>query len=418
MNVITLIFLVTAFICFESAITVFRLNRRSRTNRLYAATTLAYTIFSVVYVQMLLAPDIRSCWGWYRVFATTLFLVFTLTIHYLMELTRFARLARSRVFLAMLYGAGFAMVIMVTVFAPVVSGFARTRWGWSMVYDIGSPWTWIAFNYPALGLILASVALAWWRKTTPAEREKKQAGVLLRAGAATIVLTALQNTFPFFLTQEMQTLVGDAYHQMLSIVFLASVRYAIWKYKLMTIIPANPAAELFAGMSDAIFLTNCRGDIVFMNGHAQEMTRQEAQNRGKKSIFGLFGARESFRRDLEEIVAGRSPARPLTLSLGEDGHASAVELSLHGVRNEGGECIGTLAIAREQAGLGEMQNKHGLSGRELEVLLLLSDGLSAAEIAGECEVALQTAKSHIHNIYRKTGLKNRVEIANLLNRNI
>jgi len=287
-----------------------------------------------------------------------------------------------------------------------------------MVYNTASPWTWIAFNYSSIGLVLAIVALAWWRKAAPGERERKQAGVLLGAGITAIVLDAAKNAFPIFLSQEMQILFGDAYHQVVSILFLAAIRYAIWKYRLMAVIPESPSAELLAGMSDAIFLTNCRGDVVFMNAHAQELTGNTARGDEKQSIFGLFGVRESFRRDLEDIVAGKSPAHPLTLTVGENGGAQAVELSLHGVRNENGQCIGTLAIARRQEGLGDLQSRHGLSGRELEVLLLLSGGLSAAQIAEECDISLQTAKTHIHNIYRKTGLRNRVELANLLNRNI
>lgn len=50
-----------------------------------------------------------------------------------------------------------------------------------------------------------------------------------------------------------------------------------------------------------------------------------------------------------------------------------------------------------------------LSERELEVLALLASGRTNAEIARDLFVAVGTVKSHINNIYRKLGAKNRAE---------
>lgn len=48
-----------------------------------------------------------------------------------------------------------------------------------------------------------------------------------------------------------------------------------------------------------------------------------------------------------------------------------------------------------------------LSARELEVLRLLCDGLSNREMAGELVLSVGTVKSHIHNIFRKLGVRDR-----------
>jgi DNA-binding NarL/FixJ family response regulator len=75
-------------------------------------------------------------------------------------------------------------------------------------------------------------------------------------------------------------------------------------------------------------------------------------------------------------------------------------------------------IVRETGGIPGLQEQHRLSPREIEVLLLLCSGLATHEIAQECEITLKTAKTHIHNIYHKTGLKNRVELSNLLHKHL
>ena len=54
-----------------------------------------------------------------------------------------------------------------------------------------------------------------------------------------------------------------------------------------------------------------------------------------------------------------------------------------------------------------------LSGRELEVLRLLSEGLSNAEIAGRLYISLSTVKSHTANIFGKLGVKNRTQAVHL-----
>jgi two-component system nitrate/nitrite response regulator NarL len=52
-----------------------------------------------------------------------------------------------------------------------------------------------------------------------------------------------------------------------------------------------------------------------------------------------------------------------------------------------------------------------LSGRELEILYLLEDGLSNQEIAHRLFIALATVKNHVHNILDKLHLRTRAEAA-------
>lgn len=55
------------------------------------------------------------------------------------------------------------------------------------------------------------------------------------------------------------------------------------------------------------------------------------------------------------------------------------------------------------------RNKLGLSKRELEVLELLAQGFSNQEIADKLFVSLNTAKTHISNIYAKLNVKRRTQ---------
>jgi len=58
--------------------------------------------------------------------------------------------------------------------------------------------------------------------------------------------------------------------------------------------------------------------------------------------------------------------------------------------------------------------KYEISKRETEVVQLICKGRSNQEISDSLFISLQTVKDHIHHIYVKTGVKNRVQLTNLI----
>lgn len=58
--------------------------------------------------------------------------------------------------------------------------------------------------------------------------------------------------------------------------------------------------------------------------------------------------------------------------------------------------------------------KFEISKREKEVIQLISKGLSNQEISDALYISLQTVKDHTHRIFTKTGVKNRVQLSNLI----
>jgi DNA-binding NarL/FixJ family response regulator len=53
----------------------------------------------------------------------------------------------------------------------------------------------------------------------------------------------------------------------------------------------------------------------------------------------------------------------------------------------------------------------GLSGRELEVVRLVADGLANKPIAAQLHLSVRTVESHVRHVLAKAGLSNRTQLA-------
>ncbi len=63
-----------------------------------------------------------------------------------------------------------------------------------------------------------------------------------------------------------------------------------------------------------------------------------------------------------------------------------------------------------------LANRYVLSPREVEIAALVLSGKSNLEIAAQAFISPETVKKHISNIYKKTGVKNRLGLMNLIQR--
>jgi DNA-binding CsgD family transcriptional regulator len=65
-------------------------------------------------------------------------------------------------------------------------------------------------------------------------------------------------------------------------------------------------------------------------------------------------------------------------------------------------------------GRDDLAERFGLTPRELEILTQITRGHSNAEIGEALFISPNTVKNHVYNIYQKTGIKNRIQLAAIL----
>jgi DNA-binding CsgD family transcriptional regulator len=64
--------------------------------------------------------------------------------------------------------------------------------------------------------------------------------------------------------------------------------------------------------------------------------------------------------------------------------------------------------------LKQFYKEFGISKREEEIIQLICAGESNKEISDKLFITLQTVKDHVHRIFLKTGVKNRIQLSNLI----
>ena len=73
---------------------------------------------------------------------------------------------------------------------------------------------------------------------------------------------------------------------------------------------------------------------------------------------------------------------------------------------------------RKPEDLENFMKEYHLSSREWEVIELVCDGLTNKEIEDKIFSSLATVKDYLHKIFRKTGVKNRVQLVNFIRNTI
>ena len=76
---------------------------------------------------------------------------------------------------------------------------------------------------------------------------------------------------------------------------------------------------------------------------------------------------------------------------------------------------GTLSkLSNAGSQLDSLQQTHGLSARELEVLRLVLDGKSYKQMEDALFISIHTVKSHVYNLYRKLGVKSHRQLTHFI----
>ena len=138
--------------------------------------------------------------------------------------------------------------------------------------------------------------------------------------------------------------------------------------------------------------------VVVLTTFADDDSLFPALRAGARGYLTKDAGGDEIVRAIEDVTAGRAGLSPSVQSRVLDALSASPFASPPGSPGAGGPG------GRDR---GELPD--GLTAREAEVLALVAEGLSNAEIAGRLHVSMATVKTHINNLFAKTGVRDRAQ---------
>ncbi len=138
--------------------------------------------------------------------------------------------------------------------------------------------------------------------------------------------------------------------------------------------------------------------VVVLTTYADDDSLFPALRAGARGYLTKDAGGDEIARAIADVTAGQAGLSPAVQSRVLD--------VLSGVGRPS-EAPGT--GAGRQAGKDGKELPDGLTAREAEVLALVAEGLSNTEIAGRLHVSMATVKTHINNLFAKTGVRDRAQ---------
>jgi DNA-binding CsgD family transcriptional regulator len=180
-------------------------------------------------------------------------------------------------------------------------------------------------------------------------------------------------------------------------------------------------------LASGVYLTDHQGRIVYMNRAAERQVKTSKALRIMNNRLTAVDrlAHAALAKAIAEatIDETETPSGGITLALPGDDNMGLIATILPLNRGERRQLSGTFAATAAifvQDPIvvpplpGEAFAKlYGLTGSELRVLLAMSPGLSVKEAAEILGIGDTTAKTHLQNIYAKTGTSKQTELMHL-----
>ncbi|MFD3535181.1 response regulator [Streptomyces sp. NPDC058664] len=155
-------------------------------------------------------------------------------------------------------------------------------------------------------------------------------------------------------------------------------------------------------------------EIVVLTTYADDDSLFPALRAGARGYLTKDAGGEEIVRALRDVTDGRAGLSPSVQRRLLEQLLERTERSERAGGSEGVGASGDPGARRPEgaAAVGEPAGPGGVDGlteRETEVLVLVADGLSNQEIAGRLRISTATVKTHINNLFAKTGVRDRAQ---------
>lgn len=234
-------------------------------------------------------------------------------------------------------------------------------WAYGVPVDRGFVWDHYFIIYYVSYTLMALVVAAYWNRTTPYVRERRQSAIIFLSFLSTLILAATADT--------VLPLLGISVIPPLTSVFslacIIGLNFAITRYRMMSITPESIMMEVFMMMSEGLIITDGQNRIVTMNAGSETILGYQAAELIDHPISELFAQDSGF--DCLSDAELKSSAIELT---GKDQRLVPVLISCHTHYDQFFNRIGTVFTFQDINELKQAEAALALSNSALEEKVL------------------------------------------------
>ena len=265
-------------------------------------------------------------------------------------------------------------------------------------------------------------------------RERKQGAFLIFWIIGTILIVIGE----YFASSGIESWTLPPLSPVILSIWIAVLVYAIWKYGFLKLSPHLLAEEILDSIEDLVLLYGIDGARVYANRKAltvldpgrsvvvrspDPLSPRVTPYLDEVPTWKPGEPEKQFRVRIPSVHPQEDsrgvPAHDETASGEPDGNgdgASGVLLHTRAkpVFDRFNDPLGLLVSASVVPRFQDRLQAYDLTDREAEIIEYLVSGWTVARTAAALQIAERTVKSHITHIYAKLGVRNRVELTNML----
>ncbi len=297
MNIFSLILTILSVIYIVLGIKVFRLDEKSRLNKLFLALNLCLFLWSFASALYISAQTEAACSFWYKLSSVGCYLFIGSVLHFFLFFTKNEKFLSRWWMYAILYSPGIVFSVAEVLIDFFVKNYYHGANGWVISARTDSLWFFGSIVYIVMYIVVCIIFSIRFQKTASTLREKNQAKVLVLTSA----ISLLAGLVIMVVTSVLELDIPDI-TPISGAVWSVGIFYAIVKYKLLTLTPYFIAENLFQTIADSVILANPSGQILSINPETQRLLGYNEHELVGESLDKIFSSEGRLANNISELL--------------------------------------------------------------------------------------------------------------------
>lgn len=398
----SIICVLTSAVCMYVGLNTILSNKKGSGNRLFFLICLWIAALNILAVVAYSSKTKTEAIFWTHIVGFFAHTFFPLNLHFYVRLFLRKRLHAFALFF--LYSPMVLLMPASIINHKVYYDFSFIDGKWKWIPETGSPWVYIYLLLVILYSVLTIVYIFRYLSNSKYNREKRLGRLLIINYTITIITGIIFIGILPSIYKAMEN-IGLSY----SVFYIIGLFFAVFRYRFLTFSSFFVAEEIISHISDIVILLNPAYKIAHYNNTFSEYFPGDEKFK-ELSIFDLTAENNNFRQSIS-LLSTEGDDRfnchldyiSSDMTVPTDTYVSVITDNFHDIS-------GFIIISRINRSRNLFKKTFGITDREFDVIDLVLNGLSNAEIGEKLDITERTVESHCLHIYNKTSVNDRLDL--------